>query len=627
MNGIMRKFPLTLKDCLKKSKKYDFFALKAIFVFFIAAFSFFGCTMPLPGNSNNEVNSLLPNNSTGIPNSSSFQSLFIPLQDIGVRLGLHNGSSLFYLDLNACGADPRCTNQLALPLNLLVAYQFFNSDNTPVLGQLPVFNLPAAGEKNSPFRQIWRVIVPAGYVANTIRSAEDLAASQFRIESTGRAFNFPLVTTANAASVNLNIKKAWQKAAEIRYLDLGGVPYSASNNQLGVGLIYFLRNRDSSDLPSNPAPILDTVPGDLLYSPIRQVFRAISENQIESQEGDPARGIRSQEDLLKAVNQGLFRLEDTGSFFNYPVFQDGNIIAPPDTEVYGLYLAVLKTLPSLPNTAHYALWSRNQEQENRLLLRFRSGGFGLFDLQNQPQDISKPLFRFSESELASLNTFFVTVENEEESSPSQSIILQSDANSGGLKRTLSLPFQNNYTRLQTGNFLLATPTDSIANNGEFGLWFARRTTADTSQPPLSQALEPGLVLSLPPVGWLYQGWVLYRRNPELWLPLGRFSSVNQADQENPFSGLQKGYDFPGEDFFKSPPSGVTFPFNLPSSGDSEVVLALQPQNVLVQAPFFPLFRAALTKATPVYANLNLPPVAFSEPEIQVELRPEAISQP
>lgn len=627
MNGIMHKLPLILKACSKKSKEYRLFDLKAIVLLGLAPVLFWGCTMPLPGNSNSEVNSLLPNNSTTIPNSSSFQSLFIPLEDIGVRLGLHNGSSLFYLDLNACGSNPRCTNQLALPLNLLVVYQFFNPDNTPVLGQLPVFNLPAKGEKNSPFRQLFRVIVPAGYVANTIRSAEDLAASQFRIESSGKAFNFPLVTTANAASVNLNIKKAWQKSEEIRYLDLGDVPYASGKNQLGVGLIYFLRNRDSSDLPSNPVPILDTVPGDLLYSPIRQVFRAISENQIVSQEGDPARGIRSQEDLLRAVNQGLFRLENTDSFFNYPVFQDSNIISQPETEVYGLYLAVLKALPVLPETAHYALWSRNQGQENRLLLRFRSGGFGLFDLQNQAQDLGKSLFRFSQSELASLNTFFVTVENKEGSTPSQSIILQSDANSGSLKRRLNLPFQNNYLRLQAGNFLLSTPTDSVANNGEFGLWFAKRTTANLSQPPLSQELEPGLILSLPPSGWLYQGWVLYRRNPEQWLPLGRFSSVNQADQENPFSGRQAGYPFPGEDFLSSPPGGIIFPFNLPSSGETEVVLALQPQNVLVQAPFFPLFRAALTKASPVYANLNFPPVAFSDPEIQVELRPEAPTQP
>lgn len=617
MNGTMLKLQRILKVCLKGSEAFVFVLIGL----------FAACTMPLPGNNNSETNSLLPSNTNTIPNSSSFQSLFIPLQDIAVRLALHNSNSVFYLDLNACGANPRCTNQLALPLNLLVAYQFFNADNTPVLGQLPVFNVPAEGEKNSPFRQIFRVTVPAGYIANSIRSAEDLAASQFRVEASGKAFNFPLVTTTQVASVNLNIKKAWQKGEEIRYLDLGDVPYSATNNQLGVGLIYFLRNRDSSNLPSNPAPILDTVPGDLLYSPIRQVFRAVSENQIESQEGDPSRSIRSQEDLLRAVNQGLFRLEDTGSFFNYPVFQEPDIIAPSETEIYGLYLAVLKGLPALPENAHYALWSQNQAQENRLLLRFRAGGFGLLDLQNQPQDLSKALFRFSQAELAGLNTFFVTVENREASRPSQSVILQSEANSSRLKRSLVLPFQNNYRRLQSGQFLLASPTDSVPSNGELGLWFAKRISGNFNQSPLPQELEPGLVLSLPPSGWLYQGWVLYRRNPDQWLPLGRFASVNQADQKNPFSGTQPGFPFPGEDFLLNPPPGVIFPFNLPSSGETEVVLALEPQNVELQSPFLPLFRTALIKSAPVYTSLNLPPVTMVEPEIELELRPEASLQP
>jgi hypothetical protein len=600
-------------------------------LFFLVSFFFSvfaGCTMPLPFNSNAGQNSLLPDNTNTLPNSALFQSLFIPLQDITAQLGVFNGNSLLYLNLNACGTDPRCTNELSLPLNLLATYQFFNSDNTPVVGQLPIFSLPGEGEKNSPYRQIFRVTVPVGYISNSIRSAEDLAASQFRIEASGKAFNFPLVSIAGLASVNLRVNQAWQKGKEINYLDLGSVPYSAINNQLGVGLIYFLRNRDSSDLPSKPPPILDSLPGDLLYSPIRQVFRAVSENQVVSQEGDISRGIRSQEALLRAVNQGLFRLEDTGSFFNYPVFQEASIPNNTNTEVYGLYVLSLKSLPSLPEGNHYALWSNNENQENRLLLRFRASGSALLELNNQDLVREQALFRFSKSELNELKRLFVTVEGKQESTPSPAIILSTDTGQEDLKRVLKWPFRDRYAQLQGGTMLLASPTDLEPNNGETGIWFTKRIKAiNPQEQPLPNELEPGLVLALPPAGWVYQGWVLYRRNPDLWLPTGAFTAVNQADLTQVFSGSQKGFAFPGEDFLRNAPLDVIFPFNLPSSGEVEVIVALEPENILSQAPFLRLYRALIPKGAPLHNNLDLPSLTPAEPEMSLELRLEPVLNP
>ncbi|PIQ24385.1 hypothetical protein COW36_24345 [bacterium (Candidatus Blackallbacteria) CG17_big_fil_post_rev_8_21_14_2_50_48_46] len=576
--------------------------------------------MPLPVSNTNPKETILPDNTGNLPDSTSFQSRLIPLEDISAKTGVFDGNSLAYLDLNACGTDPRCTNELTTPLNLLDVYEFVFSNNNPVLGQFPIFNPPGPTEKESPFRRIHKVIVPDTYQANTIRSSEDIAASQFRIEASTQVLNLPLVSKTGDPTVNLKIKQAWLNNQEIQYVDLGSVPFSASNNQLGVGLIYFLRNHDRTNLPSNPAPIFDTLPGDLLYSPIRQVFRAVSENQIVTPEGDPTRGIRSQKELLQAVNQGVLRLEDTGRFFNYPILTDA-LLPEQNTEIYGLYLNALQELPPPPPDAHYALWTSNKKQEYRLLLRFHATGSTLLDLQNQPQSLSEPVFRFSKQEIAEISKLIVTLETTQAQTPSNTLLLENSTPSSQGSWTLRPPFQERYSHLQEGSFILANPTDTRSEYSSSGIWFAKRITENTGL-PLSQELEAGLVLSSPPEGWIYQGWVLYQRSPEIWLPTGRFTNPAQKDNLSLYSGFRTGYPFPGEDFIKSAPANTIFPLNLPSTGDSEVAVSLEPIATETQHPFLPLFKAALPKGTPSYTHLKLPPSKPQELQITAELRLE-----
>lgn len=580
------------------------------------------CTMPLPLSESSGKTTFVPDNQSALPDPLGFQSSLIPLRDIGTRTGLYNGTGLTYLELNACGTDSRCSNELPVPLSLLSAYQFVYADNTPVKGQLPVFSLPELGQKPTPFRQIFRVVVPTTYVPNTLRSAEDIAASQFRVEETPLVHNYPLVSVD--AATQLRIQDAWQKNVLVKFLDLGTVPYSATNRQLGVSLVYFLRNRDRTDLPSLPAPIFDTVPGDLLYSPIRQVFRAVSENQIVSEAGDISRSIRSQRDLLQAVNQGLFRLENTGRFFNYPVLTDALLQPQSPTEIYALYLRALQGLPLLPESAHYALWALNQSRESRLLLRFKAAGGTLLDLQGQPQSLNEPVFRFSSQEIQDLTQLQVTIESRTEASPSATLFLSAGIGPKPGRQQLQAPFQEAYARLQEGSFLLATPSDSRTDNGTEGLWFVRSGLQQSKRQPLSTELEPGLVLGGPPPGWTYQGWVLYRRYPEIWLSTGRFQAVNQSDQSAAFSGSLQGYPFPGEDFLLHAPKQVVFPFNLASMGETEVVVSLEPVQMASRSPFLPLFRASVPKGTPAYLSRTLPPVTPIVVRMETELRRELL---
>jgi len=113
-----------------------------------------------------------------------------------------------------------------------------------------------------------------------------------------------------------------------------------------------------------------------------------------------------------------------------------------------------------------------------------------------------------------------------------------------------------------GSFILATPTDDVATNETAGLWF------------LDPGAGPGPSLTLPalPPGWVWEGWGVTQGSP---LSTGRFTSASGTDLAAPFSGLLAGPPFPGEDFLRNLPAGVTGPVNL-ADGSSLAVISIEP---------------------------------------------------
>lgn len=125
----------------------------------------------------------------------------------------------------------------------------------------------------------------------------------------------------------------------------------------------------------------------------------------------------------------------------------------------------------------------------------------------------------------------------------------------------------------TGRFILATPTDEVAENELSGIWF---------MDPTSDPAEAGLSLPEAPVGWIYEGWVVMDSQP---VSVGRFSVPTGADSATTYSGSLPAPTFPGEDFLTAAPAGLTFPPNL--SGTS-VFISLEPWtewNVEPETPF------------------------------------------
>jgi len=115
----------------------------------------------------------------------------------------------------------------------------------------------------------------------------------------------------------------------------------------------------------------------------------------------------------------------------------------------------------------------------------------------------------------------------------------------------------------SGSYFLASPTDSVVTNEMAGIWFLRETAGGPS---------PSLKLPRLPAGWVYEGWGVTQGKP---LSTGRFVSPRGADRTARFSGPKPGPPFPGEDFLRNLPGGVSTPVNL-ADGSSMVVITLEP---------------------------------------------------
>jgi len=103
----------------------------------------------------------------------------------------------------------------------------------------------------------------------------------------------------------------------------------------------------------------------------------------------------------------------------------------------------------------------------------------------------------------------------------------------------------------SGRYTLATPTDGPDSNERSGLWFLG--IYDGGSP------EPGLTLSTLAAGLAYEGWAVVSGVP---ISTGRFGDPGAPDGTSRFGADLAEPPFPGEDFLRNAPTGVTFPTEL-----------------------------------------------------------------
>lgn len=200
--------------------------------------------------------------------------------------------------------------------------------------------------------------------------------------------------------------------------------------------------------------------------------------------------------------------------------------------------------------------------------------FGNFNVNKEKQlvDLSgKVINEFkTEEKVENADAFAISIEpdNDNDPGPSRSLILFGKPE--GDRANLSFgtgPGQINFDQL-SGRYILGTPTDDPDKNETAGIWFA--------DPTNFPKLAPTLNLPDAPTGWKYEGWAVPAGNKAQALSTGRFTKVSGADEFSGYNSTRKpGPPFPGEDFIKNLPFGLTGPLAL-DDGKSLVVVSIEP---------------------------------------------------
>jgi len=197
---------------------------------------------------------------------------------------------------------------------------------------------------------------------------------------------------------------------------------------------------------------------------------------------------------------------------------------------------------------------------------------GVFTVSSSGE-LSKTSFNLPSKNIDNATAFVLTIEpaNDSDPAPSKVHILGGDIS--GAQATLSVGHMAALGcdfSSSTGKYILATPTNGAENDEYSGVWFLDPSSG-----------TPGVGLNLPqlPEGWQYEGWAVIGGKP---VTTGKFTSFDMADLCAPYSGELAGPPFPGEDFLKNAPDGLTFPTDLKGA---TIVVSVEPMPDNSEKPF------------------------------------------
>lgn len=187
-----------------------------------------------------------------------------------------NGTPVFYYNFDV------------QPSNLLPpVYVFFNEDGTQVKGQNNILGVIPGDAGYSDFWLLTKVIVPSGYIANSITSESAIISSKYTLTKTTDIINCPVVpfgstaTRSKTASTSSELHMGWYKDMAVAYFIFDeSALHPTGTNSVPTSPIYVMFNDDatgpSSGFRTEPGTIqthnvIATSPGDGGYSPLWDV--------------------------------------------------------------------------------------------------------------------------------------------------------------------------------------------------------------------------------------------------------------------------------------------------------------------------------------------------------------------
>lgn len=199
-----------------------------------------------------------------------------------------------------------------------------------------------------------------------------------------------------------------------------------------------------------------------------------------------------------------------------------------------------------------------------------------------------------------------------ESPNSSTVILASELTGNQSELSIGDAYLLNYNfGFNESYYSVESPTDASNEKGTSGVWFVQRDTTisevtDSTGAVVGHdtllALLPGLALPALDGGWSYESLVVFGDDT---LSMGKFTDPAKADEENPFSGSGTALKFPGEDFLKNGPDGLTFPADL--SGKKVLVNIMPPSADGIHIPYTStVFETTVPGNPAVQANSVIP---------------------
>jgi hypothetical protein len=164
---------------------------------------------------------------------------------------------------------------------------FRQGESAPLPGQLPLIDALPGEKAYNDFHQVWKVTVPASYVANTITDVAALHKAGYTAIKTDELRNMPVVPDGSVARNRLGgaaagLQRAWFQGKVAKFLSFDETHLVAANGEdVPVSAIYVFFNVNPDKPGGGPASgfrkepgsaqthnVVSTLPGNPAYSPL-----------------------------------------------------------------------------------------------------------------------------------------------------------------------------------------------------------------------------------------------------------------------------------------------------------------------------------------------------------------------
>ena len=166
---------------------------------------------------------------------------------------------------------------------------FREGESQPVAGQLNIIDVIPGDAGYNDFWQVVTVTVPAGYVANTITSRQQIIDGNYTMNTTDMLVNCPVVPDGSTAMLRMGggdtgLTRGWYNSMVVFYFNFVEKALAVTGNgQVPVSPIYVTFNINPDPMNPNSGPpsgfvtepgsdqthnVAATLPSDMDYSPL-----------------------------------------------------------------------------------------------------------------------------------------------------------------------------------------------------------------------------------------------------------------------------------------------------------------------------------------------------------------------